>query len=216
MLWLAFRRKADSAPTSPEYTGARAEPEDRKTGASVKGSAHDPVREAACGRHRVRDLCHARCPARVAQAPRGPGLRPRHAPTPRSRYSRSIRSGPSRCPITGFSARSPACGWTHRITSGSCTAGSTRSRRAPRPGWRPIPPTAETCCAPAPPVLEFDQAGTLINSLGRSGPGIRMAADASRDHRRRERKRVDRRARAADPLELAALRNRPSRRRMPT
>ena len=27
------------------------------------------------------------------------------------------------------------------------------------------------CCAPAPPVLEFDEAGNLIGALGRSGPG---------------------------------------------
>lgn len=31
------------------------------------------------------------------------------------------------------------------------------------------PPTAEACCAPAPPVLEFDQAGNLVNHWG--GPG---------------------------------------------
>jgi hypothetical protein len=33
------------------------------------------------------------------------------------------------------------------------------------------PPTAETCCAPAPFVLEFDQAGTLLNSWGGPGQG---------------------------------------------
>src|SRR5258706_6910015 len=32
------------------------------------------------------------------------------------------------------------------------------------------PPTAQ-CCAPAPPVLEFDQAGTLIASWGGKGNG---------------------------------------------
>jgi len=32
------------------------------------------------------------------------------------------------------------------------------------------PPTAETCCAPAPPVLEFDQAGNLVSHWGGSGP----------------------------------------------
>jgi hypothetical protein len=47
------------------------------------------------------------------------------------------------------------------------------------------PPTAETCCAPAPPVLEFDQAGTLLNSWGGPGQGYEwprtpagIAADA--------------------------------------
>jgi len=33
------------------------------------------------------------------------------------------------------------------------------------------PPTAETCCAPAPPVLEFDQAGTLVGHWGGAGQG---------------------------------------------
>jgi hypothetical protein len=33
------------------------------------------------------------------------------------------------------------------------------------------PPTAEACCAPAPPVLEFDQAGTLISHWGGPGQG---------------------------------------------
>jgi NHL repeat len=33
------------------------------------------------------------------------------------------------------------------------------------------PPTAEACCAPAPFVLEFDQAGTLLNSWGGPGQG---------------------------------------------
>jgi DNA-binding beta-propeller fold protein YncE len=33
------------------------------------------------------------------------------------------------------------------------------------------PPTAETCCAPAPPVLEFDQAGTLVSHWGGPGQG---------------------------------------------
>jgi DNA-binding beta-propeller fold protein YncE len=33
------------------------------------------------------------------------------------------------------------------------------------------PPTAELCCRPAPPVLEFDAAGTLISSFGGPGQG---------------------------------------------
>jgi DNA-binding beta-propeller fold protein YncE len=33
------------------------------------------------------------------------------------------------------------------------------------------PPTAELCCRPAPPVLEFDQAGTLVSSWGGPGQG---------------------------------------------
>ena len=38
-------------------------------------------------------------------------------------------------------------------------------------GLATIPPTAESCCAPAPPVLEFDQAGTLLHSWGGPGQG---------------------------------------------
>jgi DNA-binding beta-propeller fold protein YncE len=34
------------------------------------------------------------------------------------------------------------------------------------------PPTAELCCAPAPPVLEFDQSGALLNSWGGPGQGF--------------------------------------------
>ena len=33
------------------------------------------------------------------------------------------------------------------------------------------PPVATDCCAPAPPVLEFDQAGTLVGSWGGPGEG---------------------------------------------
>jgi DNA-binding beta-propeller fold protein YncE len=33
------------------------------------------------------------------------------------------------------------------------------------------PPTAEACCAPAPPVLEFDQAGALVSHWGGPGQG---------------------------------------------
>jgi len=38
-------------------------------------------------------------------------------------------------------------------------------------GLGTTPPTAESCCAPAPHVLEFDQAGTLLNSWGGPGQG---------------------------------------------
>jgi hypothetical protein len=38
-------------------------------------------------------------------------------------------------------------------------------------GLATTPPTAESCCAPAPHVLEFDQAGTLLNSWGGPGQG---------------------------------------------
>ena len=35
----------------------------------------------------------------------------------------------------------------------------------------PTPPTAEFCCRPAPPVLEFDPAGKLVSSWGGPGQG---------------------------------------------
>src|SRR5207244_3080544 len=33
-------------------------------------------------------------------------------------------------------------------------------------------PPGATCCLPAPPVLEFDQAGNLMNHWGGDGPGF--------------------------------------------
>ena len=45
------------------------------------------------------------------------------------------------------------------------------------------PPGAE-CCAPAPPVLEFDAEGNFIPGLGRPGRGLRMASHRARDLRR--------------------------------
>jgi len=39
-------------------------------------------------------------------------------------------------------------------------------------GTGTTPPTAEDCCAPAPPVLEFDAAGTLVGSWGGPGQGF--------------------------------------------
>ncbi len=38
-------------------------------------------------------------------------------------------------------------------------------------GLATTPPTAESCCAPAPQVLEFDLGGTLLNSWGGPGQG---------------------------------------------
>lgn len=38
-------------------------------------------------------------------------------------------------------------------------------------GLAATPPTAETCCLPAPPILEFDTAGTLLASWGGPGQG---------------------------------------------
>src|SRR5499433_912380 len=33
-------------------------------------------------------------------------------------------------------------------------------------------PAAASCCVPAPPILEFDQAGTLMNHWGGNAPGV--------------------------------------------
>jgi DNA-binding beta-propeller fold protein YncE len=38
-------------------------------------------------------------------------------------------------------------------------------------GAATTPPTAETCCLPAPPLLEFDQAGALVGHWGGAGQG---------------------------------------------
>jgi DNA-binding beta-propeller fold protein YncE len=38
-------------------------------------------------------------------------------------------------------------------------------------GLATTPPTAEACCAPAPPILEFDTAGKLLGSWGGAGQG---------------------------------------------
>ena len=81
---------------------------------------------------------------------------------------KSIRCGPSRCRITGSWA--PAIGvsvdaddhiWIiHR--SSATLAQSTRSRSRLKTG---------DCCAGAPPVLEFDQAGNLLRHWGGPGEG---------------------------------------------
>src|SRR6476659_11087601 len=39
-------------------------------------------------------------------------------------------------------------------------------------GTGTTPPTAEDCCSPAPPVLEFDANGTLLNKWGGPGKGF--------------------------------------------
>ena len=57
------------------------------------------------------------------------------------------------------------------------------------------PPTADECCHPAPPVLEFDQPGALVSHWGGPGDGLRVAAVAGRDRRRCEGQRLDRRGR---------------------
>ena len=53
-------------------------------------------------------------------------------------------------------------------TSGSCTAATSRRTRFPP---RSNPPFAEACCFAAPPILEFDQEGNLIQHWGGPGEG---------------------------------------------
>ena len=38
-------------------------------------------------------------------------------------------------------------------------------------------PPRTKCCAPAPPVMEFDQEGNLLRSLGRTGTGLRLVRE---------------------------------------
>ena len=43
-------------------------------------------------------------------------------------------------------------------------------------GLATSPPTAESCCLPAPPILEFDPAGNLVGHWGGPGPGYEWPA----------------------------------------
>ena len=101
--------------------------------------------------------------ARAARGRAGEGQRVRR------RGSKWIRSGPSRCRTTGFSARRSASAWTSRITSGSSIAAA--ATLDPKELWGAGNPPASDCCAAAPPVLEFDQAGNLLNHWGGPGEG---------------------------------------------
>ena len=84
------------------------------------------------------------------------------------RASKWIRCGRSRCRITGSWARPSASRWTRKDhiwiihRAGSLEAGEMHATTNP--------PIAQ-CCAPAPPVLEFDQAGNLIGHWGGPGAG---------------------------------------------
>ena len=53
------------------------------------------------------------------------------------------------------------------------------------------PPTA-MCCAPAPPVLEFDQDGNLLRHWGGEGKRLRLAGFEPWDYDRLQRQCVDR------------------------
>ena len=120
-------------------------------------------------------------------------------PQRRPRSSKSIRSGRSRCPITGCWARRSACRWTPRITSGSSIGPQTVEDNFKAADSEP---PIGVCCKVAPPVLEFDQAGNLVGSWGGPGAGLRVAGQQPRHHRRSQGQRLDRRQRQhrhADP-----------------
>ena len=51
-----------------------------------------------------------------------------------------------------------------------------RSTSGPRSALATSPPTAEQCCLPAPPVLEFDPAGNLVGHWGGPGQGYEWPA----------------------------------------
>ena len=53
-------------------------------------------------------------------------------------------------------------------------------------GAATTPKTADECCVPAPPVLEFDAAGNLRRPLGRPRRQVRVAGLAGRHRRRRQ------------------------------
>ena len=56
------------------------------------------------------------------------------------------------------------------------------------------PPIA-MCCAPAPPVLEFDQDGNLLRHWGGTGKRLRLAGFEPWNYDRLQRQRLDRRQR---------------------
>ena len=127
--------------------------------------------------HGRRDVCHrhgvsSRASRRSASARAGSssggraGARPAH----RRRGSRSIRSGPSRCRITGCSVDHRRRRGLRRITSGSSIA-APATLDAPRGALGHGSRRVSECCAAAPPVLEFDQAGNLVDHWGGPGEG---------------------------------------------
>ena len=80
--------------------------------------------------------------------------------------SPSIRTGPSRSPTTGPSATWWAWPSTRATTSGSSTGPGSLNQQ--ERGADADPPLAE-CCRPAPPVIEFNQEGDVVQAWG--GPG---------------------------------------------
>ena len=102
----------------------------------------------------------------------------------RRRGSRWIRSGRSRCPTTGCSGNAIGV-WVDDqdivwiINRGSATLADNEKALELKAG---------DCCAGAPPVLAFDQAGNARAPLGRAWHRLRMAGVESRHLRRSPRR----------------------------
>ena len=78
--------------------------------------------------------------------------------------------------------------WTRRITSGSSIGPAVVDDNFKAAA---LTPQVGRCCTPAPPVLEFDQAGNLLRHWGGPGAGLRVADQQPRHHRRSQRQRLD-------------------------
>ena len=93
----------------------------------------------------------------------------------------------------GARQRRSACRSMRRITSGSFIA---PARSKPKETYADARTRRRReCCAPAPPVLEFDEAGNLVGHWGGPGAGLRLAGFEPRHHGRLQRQRLDRRQR---------------------
>ena len=115
------------------------------------------------------------------------------AKPPRRRLSRSIRPGRSRCPndwIMGQAAGVAVDAQDH-VWVIQRPAHAHRRREGARASIR----RATKCCKPAPPVLEFDQDGTLLRVLGRPGRRATTGRERARHPGRPQRLRLDRRQR---------------------
>ena len=109
------------------------------------------------------------------------------------RDSRWTRCGRSRCRTTGCSG--PTIGvWVDARDHVWIIHRSSATLDNNERGAELNPPTGE-CCKGAPPVLEFDAGGNLVQLVGWARAGLRMAAVQPRHLRRPQGQRLDRRQR---------------------
>ena len=114
-------------------------------------------------------------------------------PSPATRRnSRSTRPGQNRCRTTGSWVRPQASRSMRRTISGSSSA---RARSPTMKRRRRSIRRARKCCVPAPPVLEFDPDGNLLQGLGRTGTRLRLVRKRARHQHRLQRIRLGRRQR---------------------